>query len=326
MQLLFSGAVPSPDHQRGAIGLLGVFDVGRGEVIHETRWEPPAALRAPGQKIQLTGFAWSAGSLLVCTHNAVLVYEDWPPRRPARIVSLPGFNDLHHCRPWKEGLAIANTGLEAVDWLDAEGKLLQRWDLLEGTAGARRIDPARDLRLVPDTKPHHRHPNHLFEHEGELWVTQLRTRDAVRVGRGGGRIEIPEGMPHDGTRVGDHLLFTTINGWVVRIPARPGATRQAFDLGPLDPDYEELGWCRGICPDPENAPDGVFVAFSMVRRPRWRELGYLVKHLHRAPPSRLCRYDLSVPRRTGVWQIGPGRGYVLFQIAPLPRELELPLP
>ncbi len=323
MQILFSGAVPSPDHQRGAIGLLGVFDTVRGEVVHETRWEPPAELRAPGQKVQLTGFAWRDEELLVCTHNAILVFQDWPPTRPVRRISLPGFNDLHHVRPWKGGLAVANTGLETVDWLDAEDALGERFDVLVDVDGARRIDPEADLRLVPDTKPHHRHPNHLFERGGELFVTLLRSREAVCVSRPGERLDVPEGMPHDGTAIGPHSVFTTINGFVVRLPLHPSAPREAIPLAPLDPDYEELGWCRGICQDPENPEHGVFVAFSMVRRPRWRELGYLAKHMHRAPPSRLCRYDLGAPARTGAWTVGPGRGYVLFQLEALSREREL---
>ncbi len=318
MQILFSGAIPSPEHQRGAIGLLGIFDVERREVVHTCRWSPPDELRAPGQKVQLTGFTWLDGSLYVCTHNAIVVYDDWPPRKPARVLSLPSWNDLHHCIPWKGGLAVANTGLESVDWISTEGELGSRIDVLDGVEGARTIDPDRDLRRIPDTKPHLRHPNHLFERGGELWVTQLETQDAVCVSADAAPLTFPEGLPHDGTRIGSRNVFTTVTGHLVRVGADP-EDRSSTALAPFDPHYEELGWCRGVCADPDGA-DRYWVGFSMVRRPRWRQVGYVVKHRHGAPPSRICRFDLAEGRRIDAVQLGPDRGYVLFQLEALDAE------
>jgi len=315
MQILFSGAIPNREHQRGATALLGIFDVERGEIVHRTLHHPPPELHAPGQKVQFTGFCFLEDRLWVCTHNSIEVFEDWPPREPTRRLSLPSFNDLHHCAPWQGGLAVANTGLETVDWITLDGQLKERWDMLAGIAGARRIDPDADLRLVPDTKPHLRHPNHVFDSEGRLWVTRLESRDAICLSEPGLRIAFSQGMPHDGSRIGDDLVFTTVNGFVIRIDPRDERPRRTWDLSRFE-DRSELGWCRGVCGDPAN-PEGLFVSFSMVRRPRWREVGYRLKHLHRAPPSRLCRYDLREGSLVSSWQLGEHKGFVLFQLHPL---------
>jgi hypothetical protein len=130
-------------------------------------------------------------------------------------------------------------------------------------------------------------------------------------------------MPHDGTVIGDDHVFTTTNGHLIQVSASGSRPRRSFRLADFDPDFSELGWCRGVCADPEN-PDGIYVAFSMVRRPRWRELGYRLKHLHNAPPSRLCRFDLRAGRLVDTWQVGEHKGHVLFQLEPVPRERRIP--
>ena len=89
-------------------------------------------------------------------YGEILGFDSWPPREPSARITLPGFNDLHHCLPWQGGLAVANTGLECVDSIDFDGGLRERWDLLAGQPGAREIDPERDYRRVTDTKPHRR--------------------------------------------------------------------------------------------------------------------------------------------------------------------------
>ncbi len=318
MQILFSGAIPSPEHQRGAIGLLGIFDTERGEIVHECRWQPPEPLRAPGQKVQLTGFSWVEDALHVCTHNAIVRFDDWPPREPASLTSIPTWNDLHHCLPWQGGLAVANTGLETIDLLSKEGELESRIDVLEGVEGARVIDPERDLRRLPDTKPHLRHPNHLFVRGEALWTTQLETSDAICLTGDASPLRFPEGLPHDGAAIGDANVFTTVTGHLVRVGADP-SDRRSTRLADFDPDHEEMGWCRGVCGDPADA-ERFFVSFSMVRRPRWRTVGYRMKHGHAAPPSRLCHFDLREGCMRSSWQIGPDRGYVLFQLEALPND------
>jgi hypothetical protein len=300
-------------------GVLGILDVSNGQVVHRAEYTAPAGLYAGPQKLQFTGFCFAGGSLWVCSFGEILGFDSWPPREPSARISLPGFNDLHHCLPWQGGLAVANTGLETVDWVDFDGSLRERWDLLAGESDARSLDPACDYRRVSDTKPHRRHVNHLFTVDDVLWATQLRTANAVPVSAAGPGIEIAAGMPHDGHWIGDRLVFTTTNGHLVWADPRQRRTERSVSLVELTPDLEQLGWCRGVCGDPA-APGCVFVAFSGLRRSRWKEFGYWIRWRHALEPSRIAHYDIEARRLMGSWPIGEGKGDVLFQLEALAPE------
>ncbi len=320
-QLLFSGAVPGPTDPRGVRAVLGILDVERGEVIHRCEYMTPAELRAPVQKMQFTGSARDDGRLYVCAHNEVVFFEGWPPVEPAGRLTLPGFNDLHHCLPWKGGLVIANTGLETVDHVSLDGELISRWDLLDGIEGARTIDPGREYRRLDDVdlKPHRLHANHLFVRDGKLWVTQLRTSRAVCLTDAKNTIEFEAGMPHDGRYIRDRLVFTTTNGHLVIVdPASLEMT--SHHLPALTPGAEVLGWCRGVCEDPRG-PGSYFVAFSTQRETRWREYAFWAKHSHKPLPSRIDTYDLDRGERVESVEMTRGQSLTMFQLDLLPPEL-----
>jgi hypothetical protein len=315
VQLLFSGAIPGDADERGVTALLGILDVATGRLVHRCEWRP-AAPPGPGFKCQFTGFAFADGALWVCAFGEILRFDAWPPRRPSGSITDPGFNDLHHCLPWRGGLAVANTGLETVDLMSFAGELRERVDLLAGEAGARHIEPDRDYRRLPDTKPHRRHVNHLFAVGDELWATQLRGGGAASVSRPEKRLAIAAGMPHDGRWVGDRLLFTTTNGHLVLAHPERGVER-AVDLRALTPGLEQLGWCRGACADPRGE-DRFFVAFTSLRRSRWREFGYWIRWGQALPPSRIALYDTAAGALAGSWSPGGDPRLVLFQLDALP--------
>lgn len=320
MQLMFSGAIPAEDGATSAVGILGILDLESGRVIHRCEYVTPDARRAPDQKMQITGFSFSHGSLFACTHNEVLVYDEWPPAIPVDTFSDPGFNDLHHCLPHAGGLAVANTGLETVDLLDFNGRLEHRWDLLEGIEGARKIRDDVDYRLLPDTKPHLRHANHLFEVDGKLWTSQLRTKNAICIDEPDKTFEMQVGNSHDGDWVGDRVVFTTTNGHLVYADPRTGE-RAIHDLTEMTPGFNQLGWCRGFAADPRDE-NRVFVSFTKFRRSRWREFGYWVKHLHQLLPGRICEYDLKEGRIVQTYDLDlPDPGYTLFQLHFLPDSM-----
>ncbi len=319
MQLLISGAVQGEDGDQGVLAVILILDGESGKVLHRCEYLPPKDVVSPGQKIQFTGSCFIDGAYFVCTHNEVLVYEEWPPKAPARKISLKGFNDLHHCFPWRGALAVSNTGLETVDLVSLDGELLERWDLLEGEPGARTIDEGKDYRLIPDTKPHLRHGNHLFELGGELWTSQLRTMDAVCVTKPGRRLEMGVGMPHDGIVLGDKLVFTTTNNHLVMFDVADPSRRTEYNLPEMTPDLNQLGWCRGVARHP-GAADRYFVCFSALRRSKWKEFGYWIKHGHMQPRSHLALYDLNERRMVRHQQVGEHHGYQLFQIDVLPDE------
>jgi hypothetical protein len=319
MQLLFSGAIPGRADERGVAALLGIFDAESGRVVHRCEYTPPVSLHVTGQKVQFTGFSLAEERLFVCSFGEILVFDSWPPTRPAGRITHPGFNDLHHCLPWGEGLAVANTGLETVDLVSLEGELLERWDLLAGEADARRIDERTDYRRILDTKPHRRHVNHLFSVESALWATQLRSADAICLDDPGRRLEMGVGMPHDGRWVGEHLVFTTTNGRVVFADPARCEVEQSVDLARLTPGLQQLGWCRGICADPR-CEQRLFVGFSTLRRSAWKEFGYWIRWRQALAPSRLALYDLAAGAQVDAWRLGGAPGYVLFQLDPLLAE------
>lgn len=318
MQLLFTGAVPGPRDARGERALLGILDTDSGEVVHRCEYRSPDGLCAAEEKRQFTGFCFSGGTLFVCSFGEIVVFEDWPPQRPSGRITHPGFNDLHHCLPWADALAVANTGLETVDLVSLEGRLMERHDLLAGELDARPIDARRDYRRAGDTKPHRRHVNQLFVYRDELWATQLCQRDAIRVLDPSRRLELGSAMPHDGRWVGDRLLFTATGGSLLFAHPMRGV-EEVVDLAPLTPGLDQLGWCRGVCADPR-APGRYFVAFTALRRSRWREFGYWIRWGHALPPSRVALYDLRRGRLIESWGLGEGTGWVLFQLEALPVE------
>ncbi|MEM1353326.1 MAG: hypothetical protein AAGH88_00435 [Planctomycetota bacterium] len=320
MQLLISGAEQGNQGAVGVKAVLCIVDTETGETLHETTYTPPPSITHPEQKIQFTGFSWIGPELFVCTHNHIVVYDQWPPERPVRIISQPGFNDLHHCYPWQGHLAVSNTGLETVDLIDVEGKLLERWDLLPDAPGKRTIDPSLDYRMIPDTKPHLRHGNHLFEFGGQLWTSQLRTSNAVCVSDLSQTLEMGVGMPHDGEIINDHLVFTTTNGHLVRFDLAEGRTSPAepFNLTAMTPELDQLGWCRGVygIPDRRNC---YWVGFSALRRSKWKDFGFWIKHGHHMPRSRITRYDLTRQQSEVTWMIGSELpGLQIFQLGACP--------
>src|SRR5262249_12030981 len=113
-----------------------------------------------------------------CTSTEVLVYE-LPGFRLLHYISLPCFNDLHHASPTSGGIIlVAVTGLALVVEVSTSGELVREWSVL-GQDTWSKFSRATDYRLVPTTKPHSSHPNHVFELNGEVWVTRFQQRDAI---------------------------------------------------------------------------------------------------------------------------------------------------
>ena len=319
MQLLISGAIQGEDGHQGVKAVLLIFDLESGEIVHRCEDMPLAELVAEGQNIQFTGSCWLDGVYYVCSHNELLVYDQWPPREPARRITVSGFNDLHNCCVWNGAIAVSNTGLETIDLVSTEGELLSRWDMLTGPNEKRVHALDADIRLVADTKPHQRHANHVFAWDGELWTGQLTTWDCVCVTDPTKRMHMEVGMPHDGTVVDGSAVFSTTNGHLVFFDQKNEASRRAYNLVEMTPGLDSLGWCRGVekASDPGNH---WLVMFSALRRSKWKETAYFFKHGHKMPKSHISQYDLDTRELVRTWQIGEGVGYQLFQVDRLPQE------
>jgi hypothetical protein len=58
----------------------------------------------------------------------------------------------------------------------------------------------------------------------------------------------------------------------------------------------------------------------LLRRSKWKEFGYWVKHGHEAPPARVGLYDLKEGTLKKFWGLGKYKAFQLFQLDVLPPE------
>lgn len=228
--------------------------------------------------------------LYACTSTEVLAYK-LPAFELISRISLPCFNDLHHVCPTRRGtLAVAVTGLDMVVEITATGDPLREWNVL-GEEPWSRFSQETDYRKVATTKPHRSHPNHVFEANGQLWVTRFEQKDAVCL-TGPGRIDINVGKPHDGLLVGDVLYFTTVDGHIVLADAKTLSVTHVYDLNDMHPEPRKgPGWCRGLLPLNDRY---LWVGFTRVRPTKFKEnLAWIKNGAHRHKPSHIGLYDLE---------------------------------
>jgi len=250
-----------------------------------------------------------------CTSTEVLVYE-LPSFRLLHYISLPCFNDLHHVAPTNQGtLLVAVTGLDMVVELSMEGEILREWDVL-GEPLWTRFSREVDYRLVPTTKPHRSHPNHVFQIGEEIFVTRLHQRDAISLSDPSRRIEIAVQRPHDGLPVGDSVYFTTVDGHVVIADQKSLKVKKVVDLTRINGSEDQvLGWCRGLLPIDERF---VWVGFTYVRPTKFKEnLAWIKNGMVKRKPSHMALYDFE--RETCVQEIplephGIGVVYSMFHV------------
>lgn len=257
--------------------------------------------------------------LYTCTSTEVLVYE-LPSFRLGHYISLPCFNDLHHAYPSREGTILAAvTGLDMVVEVTTDGKLVREWSVIAEDTWAR-FSRHTDYRLVPTTKPHRSHPNHVFELEGEVWVTRFQQRDVICLTKPGCRIDIAVGRPHDGYLFGDKIYFTTVDGHVVIANQKTLHVEQTIDLNQMSGQSGQvLGWCRGVLPLDERR---VWVGFTRVRPTKFVENVAWVKHggsRHR--PSHVALYDLERKACELEIALEPHGIGVVFSLLPIPGSL-----
>lgn len=273
-------------------------------------------------------------NLYLCTETEILVYR-FPEMVQTAYISLPIFNDLHHVTvtPWGT-LVVANSGLEMVVELTHAGQILRRWSVL-GSNATPDYSPDIDYRKV-NLKPHKSHPNYVFFHGDEMWVTRFYQKDAISLTRPGRRMEIGVGSPHDGLVHRDHTYFTTVNGYVVIVNNRTLKADKIIDLNSIHKHGGPLGWARGIHVDGPY----IWVGFSRIRPTKLKENLDWVKHtlkwrlrsllpahykgksrwMKDGPknelPTRLVCYDVSKRKRIREINLEPHGISAVFSIIP----------
>jgi hypothetical protein len=259
------------------------------------------------------------GKLYACTSTEVLVYG-LPDFRLVHYISLPCFNDLHHAYPTGRGtILVVVTGLDMVVEVTAAGELVREWSVLGEDPWAR-FSRQTDYRLVPTTKPHHSHPNHVFEIDGEIFVTRFRQRDAICLTAPGPRIDIAVQSPHDGYVVGDKVYFTTVDGHIVIANRKTLQVEETIDLNTFSAKAtrapgQTLGWCRGLLPLDER---WLWVGFTRVRPTKFVEnVAWIRNRTSRHKPSHIALYDLKMHKCEQEIELEPHGIGIVFSLLPL---------
>ena len=269
---------------------LALLDWEKRSIVQSVDYAPPREHRPdiPNDNVIFKGAALLGNRLFATTNTDIAEFRS-PDLKFVRSYSHPWFNDNHFVAPQEDRLWVVVTGLDLVLELTYAMEVIAEHNVAEAPTWER-FDRNRDYRKVVSTKPHAVHPNCLFFLEGEPWVTRFHQKDAVSLVDRSRRIPIEVGNPHDGHAVGDRVCFTTTNGRIVIANARKRRVEQVIDLNALSGKDRYLGWCRGV----EIVGVEAFVAFSMLRTTKWREMASWVKNLGKAPlPTRIARYDLD---------------------------------
>jgi hypothetical protein len=267
-----------------------------GTISSEVEYKSPPQARASEESSNVFKSATLVGNTLyTCTSTEVLIFEV-PSFKRIGYVSLPCFNDLHHVAPTHDGnLLVANTGLDMVVKFTREGQVLAEMSVL-GEDPWSRFSRDVDYRKVETTKPHHSHPNAVFELGEEVWVTRLSQKDAICLTSPGKRINIEVQRPHDGLVRGDRIYFTTVDGRVVIANRHTLEVDRIVDLNEIqkvrNQNDEVLGWCRGILPIDERR---VWVGFTRVRKTKFTENVLWIKHAFKEKerPTHIALYDID---------------------------------
>jgi hypothetical protein len=278
---------------------------------------PPEVCAGDLPAILFKSASLRGNQLYVCTSTEVLVYE-LPAFKLRHYISLPCFNDLHHVCPTHRGtVLVAITGLDLVVEITLTGSIVREWNVLGEDPWAR-FSRQTDYRKIPSTKPHRSHPNHVFELDGEVWVTRLEQRDAICLSTPGPRIDIAVQRAHDGYIFGDQIYFTTVDGHIVIANPKTLKVEQTIDLNRMSSQTgQTLGWCRGVLPLDER---WIWVGFTRVRPTKFIENVAWIRNggAGRHKPSRLSLYDLKQGKCEQEIELEPHGIGVVFSILPAP--------
>ena len=298
--------------------LLVELDTATGSAEAVMNYKTPAGLCPEDDPSYVfKGASFDGDELLVVAQTEVLRVA-LPSMSIVARYSEPTFNDLHHVRAVGDRIYVVSTGLDAVIVLDRDGNVLENvhvlghdlWDC---------FDEKTDYRLIPTTKPHKSHPNHVFETPEGVWVTRISQRDAVLLSDLSRKIDVSAvGPPHDGTLHEGSVWFTTVNGFVAKTNPSTGIVEEAYNLNEIGGLDRPLGWCRGL-----GFADGVaFVGFSRLRSTKFREnlswvkRGFKRDAVQRRLPTRVAAYDLDRGQLLQEWDLEETGLGLVFSILP----------
>jgi hypothetical protein len=273
---------------------------------------PPEACVEQDPVILFKSSTLAGDHLYACTQTEVVIYRV-PAFERVGYVSLPMFNDLHHVRPTASGtLLVAVAGLDLVAEVTLDGTVLREWSVLPEDPW-RRFSRDVDYRKVRTTKPHHAHPNYVFELGDEVWATRFEQRDAISLVDPTRRIHIGLERVHDGLVHDGHVYFTTVDGKIPIADASSLAVVDVVDLGAIVGSRVLLGWARGLHID----GTGIWVGFSRIRPTRFREnVAWAMRGFKETRPTHIARFDLERRTCTHWIDLEPSGLTAIFSVLP----------
>jgi hypothetical protein len=300
------------EYQKGVILEL---DTATGAARPVVEYVSPAEAAPPERPAILFKSGTLVGDVLyVTTQTEVLAYRV-PSFERVAYISLPMFNDVHHVRPTPRGnLLVANTGLDMVVEVTYAGEVVQIWNVL-GEDPWERFSRDVDYRLVPTTKPHLAHPNHVFYVGEEPWATRFQQRDAISLLDPTRRIDIGLERIHDGVVYDGHVYFTTVDGKVAIADTFTLEVERVIDLTKSHPQDMLLGWARSVLIDGPY----MWVGFSRIRPTKIREnVGWVMRGLKRDFGTHVGCYEIATGKSLGQFNVESHGLSAIFGIYPAP--------
>lgn len=316
MQFILTLGYPKKDHARreewtmyGACALQ-LIDWETGTLVKEVRHiTPPDKIAPDGSVLFKSGTIFNR-HLVVPSNTEILVY-DLPRLELKRVYSHPTFNDLHHVIVHNDLFYICNTGLEIVQVMHQNGDMVAEYNVGYSDTW-KRFSKDIDYRLVPTTKPHETHANHLFVLEGQLWCTRFWPKDAICLEDPSKRIDLSasNGHPHDGLVQGDFIYFTLTDGYLVIVHKNTLKREEIVDFNEISRHRALLGWCRGV----DVVGGRAYVGFTALRTSKYREYGIWIKHGKKPLGSRIAEYDLNHKTLVKEYPVARETGAAIFTV------------
>ncbi|MCB1774508.1 MAG: hypothetical protein KDI88_12895 [Gammaproteobacteria bacterium] len=223
------------------------------------------------------------------------IYEiDYPSMQVRQVISHPCFQNVHSANLIDGSLWVTSTGIDTVVQIDPASGEIERLINAEHKPTWHRFSSDVDYRLVHSTRPHDCHPNYVFRHAGEYWVTRCTQEDAVGLEDASKHIDISgEGNSisvHDGVVIDDRAYFTSVDGCLVIADLPSQEVVERIDIC-QEQNLGRIGWCRGL----HIEDDLVWFGFSSIRRTRQsRKLAWLGSSFDKVlgRPACVIAYDL----------------------------------
>lgn len=278
-----------------------MFDDADRSVARCTSYMTPDDIRPEDKNANIVFKAGSldGNRLLVCTQTEILAFS-LPDFKQVGYTTHPWLNDVHHVKVNEGGnYLIANTGLDMVLEMTPTGDVVREFSVLPGEDIWDRFDREVDYRKVITTKPHHAHPNYVFEINGEIWVSRFVQKDVICLTNPEKVIDIGIEKVHDGIIFQDKVYFTAVDGHVVIADPVTCHVLAVHDLNAMTETNKTLGWCRGLHILDE---DRILVGFSRLRQSKFRENVQWAKFQMGQResagklPTRVALYDLTAKR------------------------------